>query len=127
MKLLVLKTYEVNRMNRKIKLDEVLEEVQTLREQNRKLILENEEYHEMLKSEMDKNQDLNNQLERQVRFKMGLKFSNRRLTQQRNELQEELDTIKSMSMFEFGNTYCSSESLEADGHLLARELLGVGQ
>ena len=111
-------------MNRKIKLDEVLEEVQTLREQNRKLILENEEYHEMLKSEMDKNQDLNNQLERQVRFKMGLKFSNRRLTQQRNELQEELDAIKTMSMFEFGNTYCSSESLEADGHLLARSLLG---
>ena len=124
MKLLVLKTYEVNRMNRKIKLDEVLEEVQTLREQNRKLILENEEYHEMLKSEMDKNQDLNNQLERQVRFKMGLKFSNRRLTQQRNELQEELDTIKSMGMFEFGNTYCNDAQLEEAGHQLARSLLG---
>jgi len=124
MKLLVLKTYKVNRMNRKIKLDEVLEEVQTLREQNRKLILENEEYHEMLKSEMDKNQDLNNQLERQVRFKMGLKFSNRRLTQQRNELQEELDTIKSMGMFEFGNTYCNDAQLEEAGHQLARSLLG---
>jgi hypothetical protein len=111
-------------MNRKIKLDEVLEEVQTLREQNRKLILENEEYHEMLKSEMDKNQDLNNQLERQVRFKMGLKFSNRRLTQQRNELQEELDTIKSMGMFEFGNTYCNDAQLEEAGHQLARSLLG---
>ena len=98
--------------------------IKELEAENKKLILENEEYHEMLKSEMDKNQDLNRQLERQVRFKMGLKFSNRRLTQQRNELQEELDTIKSMGMFEFGNTYCSSESLEADGHLLARSLLG---
>jgi hypothetical protein len=28
-------------------------------------------------------------------------------------------------MFEFGNLYCSSESLEADGHALARSL-GVG-
>jgi len=126
MKLLVLKTYEVNRMNRKIKLDEVLEEVQTLREQNRKLILENEEYHEMLKSEMDKNQDLTNQLDLQVRFKMGLKFSNRRLTQQRNELQEELDTIKSMGMFEFANKYCNDNELEEAGHALARSL-GVGQ
>jgi len=113
-------------MNRKIKLDEVLEEVQTLREQNRKLILENEEYHEMLKSEMDKNQDLTNQLDLQVRFKMGLKFSNRRLTQQRNELQEELDTIKSMGMFEFANKYCNDNELEEAGHALARSL-GVGQ
>jgi hypothetical protein len=103
---------------------QLLNELETLREQNRKLILENEEYHEMLKSEMDKNQDLNNQLERQVRFKMGLKFSNRRLTQQRNELQEELDTIKSMGMFEFGNTYCNDAQLEEAGHQLARSLLG---
>ena len=99
--------------------------IKELEAENKKLILENEEYHEMLKSEMDKNQDLNRQLERQVRFKMGLKFSNRILTQQRNELQEELDTIKSMGMFEFGNTYCSSESLEADGHAFARSL-GIG-
>ena len=36
----------------------------------------------------------------------------------------ELKDIKSMSMFEFGNTYCSTESLEADGHAFARSLLG---
>lgn len=98
--------------------------IKELEAENKKLILENEEYHEMLKSEMDKNQDLNRQLERQVRFKMGLKFSNRRLTQQRNELQEELDTIKSMGMFEFGNTYCNDAQLEEAGHQLARSLLG---
>ena len=98
--------------------------IKELEAENNKLILENEEYHEMLKSEMDKNQDLTNQLDLQVRFKMGLKFSNRRLTQQRNELQEELDTIKSMGMFEFGNTYCNDAQLEEAGHQLARSLLG---
>ena len=41
-----------------------------------------------------------------------------------NKLSKELQDIKQMSMFEFGNTYCSSESLEADGHALARSLLG---
>ena len=98
--------------------------IKELEAKNNKLILENKEYHEMLKSEMDKNQDLTNQLDLQVRFKMGLKFSNRRLTQQRNELQEELDTIKSMGMFEFGNTYCNDAQLEEAGHQLARSLLG---
>ena len=98
--------------------------IKELEAENNKLILENKEYHEMLKSEMDKNQDLTNQLDLQVRFKMGLKFSNRRLTQQRNELQEELDTIKSMGMFEFGNTYCNDAQLEEAGHQLARSLLG---
>jgi hypothetical protein len=42
------------------------------------------------------------------------------------ELSRELQTIKQMSMFEFGNKYCSSESLEADGHAFARSL-GVGK
>lgn len=39
-------------------------------------------------------------------------------------LEEELEEIKSMSMFEFGNKYCSNESLEADGHAFAKSLLG---
>ena len=43
---------------------------------------------------------------------------------QNDFLQKELHDIKSMSMFEFGNIYCSSESLEADGHAFARNLLG---
>ena len=40
------------------------------------------------------------------------------------ELSKELQDIKQMSMFEFGNTYCSNESLEADGHAFAKSLLG---
>ena len=60
-------------------------------------------------------------LERCVR---GLKLHNHELTEERNKLCNELNTIKSMSMFEFGNTYASSESLEADGHAFAKALLG---
>ena len=60
-------------------------------------------------------------LERCVR---GLKLHNHELTEERNKLCDELNHIKSMSMFEFGNTYTSSESLEADGHAFARALLG---
>lgn len=41
-----------------------------------------------------------------------------------NELETELDDIKSMSMFEFGNLFCSDESLEKDGRAFARSLLG---
>ena len=49
-----------------------------------------------------------------------------KLCERNMELSRELQTIKQMSMFEFGNTYCSSESLEADGHAFARSL-GVGK
>ena len=55
----------------------------------------------------------------------GLRLNNRELTQERNQLLTELDNIKNMTMFEFGNKYCASESLEADGHAFARSL-GVG-
>ena len=54
----------------------------------------------------------------------GLKLHNQELTKERNALCDELNHIKSMSMFEFGNTYASSESLEADGHAFAKALLG---
>ena len=60
-------------------------------------------------------------LERCVR---ALKLNNAKITIERNEAIEELQHIKQMSMFEFGNRYCSSESLEADGHAFARSLLG---
>lgn len=60
-------------------------------------------------------------LERMVR---GLKLHNHQITEERNKLCDELNHIKSISMFEFGNTYASSESLEADGHAFARALLG---
>lgn len=70
---------------------------------------------------------------RQTRFIEALKLHNSELTLERNKLcdrcmaqSQELKDIKAMSMFEFGNTYCSTESLEADGHAFARSL-GVGQ
>lgn len=62
----------------------------------------------------------------------ALKLNMAQLTKERNdfckkniELSKELHDIKQMSMFEFGNTYCSDESLEADGKAFARAL-GVG-
>ena len=67
-------------------------------------------------------------LERQVE---ALKINLSKCTVERNklcehnmELSKELQDIKQMSMFEFGNTYCSEESLKADGHAFARSLLG---
>ena len=67
-------------------------------------------------------------LERMV---TALKINNRQAIKERNEfckrnleLSKELQDIKQMSMFEFGNTYCSNESLEADGKAFARSLLG---
>ena len=54
----------------------------------------------------------------------ALKLNLSKTTQERNEAIDKLHKIQQMSMFEFGNRYCSSESLEADGHALARELLG---
>lgn len=74
------------------------------------LLIENEELHAR-----------NEFLQRQVN---ALKLNNRALTKERNELQTELDRVKSMSMFEFGNTYASDESLEADGRAFAKALLG---
>ena len=68
--------------------------------------------------------DLETELNTKSRMLRGVKLNNGKLTLERNELIKELDSIKRMSMFEFGNTYCSNESLEADGHAFARSLLG---
>ena len=62
-------------------------------------------------------------LERKVN---ALRLNNAELTRERNKLNTELMEIKSMGMFEFGNTYCSDDSLEASGRAFARAL-GVGQ
>ena len=53
-----------------------------------------------------------------------LKEHNEFLQRQNNALRLELQRIKSMSMFEFANRYCSEAQLKADGHALARALLG---
>ena len=54
----------------------------------------------------------------------ALKLNNARIILERNTALDELQHIKQMSMFEFGNTYCSSESLEEAGHAFAKALLG---
>ena len=74
------------------------------------VILDNEALHER-----------NEFLERKCN---ALMLNNQALTKERNRLQAELDRIKSMSMFEFGNTYATNEQLEADGKAFARALLG---
>ena len=72
------------------------------------------------------NEFLQTKIEQKERIIKGVKLNNSKLTIERNQLLSELDRIKSMSMFEFGNTFCSNESLEDDGHAFARSL-GVGQ
>ena len=64
-------------------------------------------------------------VERQTRFINALKLNLSKATQERNQLCDKLHEIQNLSMFEFGNRYCSSESLEADGHAFARSL-GIG-
>ena len=49
---------------------------------------------------------------------------NRQLEIKNEILNDELENIKKMSMFEFGNKYCSDESLKADGKTFAKALLG---
>lgn len=94
-----------------IRIDELYDEVLHLREANEELRTRNEF------------------LERCVK---GLKLNLSKTTLERNHfctkantLSKELSDIKQLSMFEFGNLYCSSESLEADGHAFARSL-GIG-
>lgn len=98
-----------------------------------KLFLINGEYYSQKELEgfIQSNSELSQRCERQTRFIKALKLNLSKTTLERNQfcekanrLNKELQDIKKMSMFEFGNTYCSSESLEADGHVLARELLG---
>ena len=96
----------------------LVEDNETLFKTNEQLILEIRE----LRAELDQVQS---RLSLKERMLEGVKLNNGKLTLERNNLIDELNTIKSMSMFEFGNKYCSSESLESDGHALARSL-GVG-
>lgn len=118
-------------MTRELKLDEVLEELYFLREENQQLKVDNDflqrqqkEYHEIVKHQEEKIQALNNTISSITRRKLGLKLNNRQLTDERNALIDELDTIKRMSMFEFGNKYCTDDSLTEDGKAFAKALLG---
>ena len=103
-----------------------------------KHIAELEEENKQLKAELKSNaeeltnfigeiEDLEYEVSRLTRMKKGALINNSALTRERNALLDELTRIKRMSMFEFGNTYCSVEQQEADGKAFARSLLGVGK
>ena len=101
---------------------------------NELIFIDGEYYsHKEIVAIIESNKELAKKSERQSTFIRALKLSNSKLTLERNKLcdkchrqSKELQDIKQMSMFEFGNTYCTSETLEADGHAFARAL-GVGQ
>ena len=102
-----------------------------LEEENRQLQAEIQEQAEELTNFISEIEDLEHKVEILTRMKNGLKINNGALTLECNQLCErnmqlskELQDIKQMSMFEFGNTYCSNESLEAVGHAFAKSLLG---
>ena len=106
-----------------------------MRDERDNLILIDGDYYSIneIRGLIESNRDLTIRCERQARFIRALKECNKELTNERNKIcdkymeqSRELKNIKSMSMFEFGNKYCSSESLEADGHAFAKAL-GVGQ
>ena len=87
----------------RVKLDEILEELYYLREENQALSLDNDF------------------LQRQNK---ALKNDNARITIERNKLCDKLHEIQSLTMYEFANRYCTSESLEDAGRAFAKELLG---
>ena len=95
-----------------------------LEEENKQLKAELESNAEELTNFISEIEDLECKVDRLNRMKQGLRINNSALTLERNTLLDELNRIKSMSMFEFGNTYCSDESLAADGKAFARSLLG---
>ena len=95
-----------------------------LEEENRQLQSQLEKQAEELTNFISEIEDLEYKVDRLNRIKNGLRINNSALTLERNALLDELNHIKGLSMFEFGNRYCSSESLEADGHAFARSLLG---
>lgn len=92
-------------------------------------ILEIQEENEELKTQieflskenrrlLEEHRDLTEKVNWQNRQIQALQFK-------RGSLNKELEEIKSLSMFEFADKYCSSESLEEAGHAFARSL-GVG-
>ena len=87
-----------------------------LEAENEQLILVNKQRAELLRTEMDKNKELKAQLSNEVRRKMGLKYTNRRLRKEIDELENRLDNVTLWDL--------SPEAQEEAGHALARSLLG---
>ena len=96
------------------------------------LILIDGEYysHQELVAFIESNRELAQRGERQTRFIKALKLNLSKTTLERNEfcdkanrLTKELQDIKSMSMWEFADKYCSDSQMEEDAKLFAKELL----
>jgi len=98
--------------------------IQNLENENRQLKKDNAVLGDELTYFKEYAADLESDVNIKSRMLEGVKLNNSKLTLERNNLLTELDRIKNMSMFEFGNTYCTKDSLEADGHAFARSLLG---
>ena len=116
-----------------IRIDELLEELSHLRAENEELQARNEFLQRMCNGVKLNNHQLTEERNKlcdrcmeQSRKLQEVSEENQSIRLENDFLQKELTDIKEMSMFEFGNRYCSSESLEADGHAFARSL-GVGQ
>ena len=98
--------------------------IQNLENENEKLRKDNKILGDELTYFKGYCEDLESEVNLKSRMLKGVKLNNGKLTIERNNLVDELTRIKNMSMFEFGNTYCTAESLESDGHAFARSLLG---
>ena len=72
----------------------------------------------------EENESLRTRNEFLERCVKALKLDNSKLTVERNEALDKLHKIQQMSMFEFGNAYCTNDSLEADGKAFAESLIG---
>ena len=94
--------------------------------ENELILIDGEYYsHAEIVAFIESNKMLTGRVERQDRFIRALKANNEQLTEERNELLDELQSIKSLGMYEFADKYCSTSELEEAGHALARSL-GVG-
>ena len=103
-----------------------------MRDNRDELILIDGEYYSQkeLVAFIESNRELAQRCERQTRFIKALKLNLSKTTLERNEfcdkanrLTKELQDIKSMSMWEFADKYCSDSQMEEDARLFAKELL----
>lgn len=72
----------------------------------------------------DENTSLIKNIDRKRMLINRLKINNQNLTNERNQVVDELNRIKSMGVFEFAENYCTPDQQVEAGHQLARQLLG---
>ena len=92
--------------------------VSRLAEENKRLKIANQLLADELTYFKDHCADLEDDLNRSSKMIKGLKLNNSKLTLERTQLVSELQSIKNMDMFEFGNRYCNGNQLEDAGRAL---------